>query len=136
MKAITKLWKYYLYDTKLVHKFLSLLVVLLLIEIIVSNFYIRNNAAKLLTKEVRTTSKQFVEQYVDNIEYKLMKFRTLLNSMNSNDKIKEVFSLPNPDMADYEAVDAEVRQILNNQFPYGLYDLALYPLTGLSLIHI
>lgn len=91
MKAITKLWKYYLYDTKLVHKFLSLLVVLLLIEIIVSNFYIRNNAAKLLTKEVRTTSKQFVEQYVDNIEYKLMKFRTLLNSMNSNDKIKEVF---------------------------------------------
>ena len=90
MKAITKLWKYYLYDTKLVHKFLSLLVVLLLIEIIVSNFYIRNNAAKLLTKEVRTTSKQFVEQYVDNIEYKLMKFRTLLNSMNSNDKIKEV----------------------------------------------
>lgn len=104
MKAITKLWKYYLYDTKLVHKFLSLLVVLLLIEIIVSNFYIRNNAAKLLTKEVRTTSKQFVEQYVDNIEYKLMKFRTLLNSMNSNDKIKEVFSLPNPDMADYEAV--------------------------------
>ena len=44
MKAITKLWKYYLYDTKLVHKFLSLLVVLLLIEIIVSNFYIRNNA--------------------------------------------------------------------------------------------
>ena len=132
MKAITKLWKYYLYDTKLVHKFLSLLVVLLLIEIIVSNFYIRNNAAKLLTKEVRTTSKQFVEQYVDNIEYKLMKFRTLLNSMNSNDKIKEVFSLPNPDMADYEAVDAEVRQILNNQFPYGLYDLALYPLTGSS----
>lgn len=91
MKAITKLWKYYLYDTKLVHKFLSLLVLLLLIEIIVSNFYIRNNAAKLLTKEVRTTSKQFVEQYVDNIEYKLMKFRTLLNSMNSNDKIKEVF---------------------------------------------
>ena len=90
MKAITKLWKYYLYDTKLVHKFLSLLVLLLLIEIIVSNFYIRNNAAKLLTKEVRTTSKQFVEQYVDNIEYKLMKFRTLLNSMNSNDKIKEV----------------------------------------------
>ena len=87
MKAITKLWKYYLYDTKLVHKFLSLLVVLLLIEIIVSNFYIRNNAAKLLTKEVRTTSKQFVEQYVDNIEYKLMKFRTLLNSMNINDKI-------------------------------------------------
>ena len=132
MKAITKLWKYYLYDTKLVHKFLSLLVVLLLIEIIVSNFYIRNNAAKLLTKEVRTTSKQFVEQYVDNIEYKLMKFRTLLNSMNSNDKIKEVFSLPNPDMDDYEAVDAEVRQILNNQFPYGLYDLALYPLTGSS----
>ncbi len=48
MKAITKLWKYYLYDTKLVHKFLSLLVVLLLIEIIVSNFLYQKQCGKII----------------------------------------------------------------------------------------
>lgn len=130
MKAIVKLWKHYLYDTKLVHKFLSLLIVLLIVEIIVSNFYIRNNAADLLTKEVRTTSKQFVEQYVDNIGYKLAKFSTLLNSLSSNETIKKVFSKTAPAHSDYQTVDAQVRQILNNQFPYGLYDLTFYPLTG------
>lgn len=67
MKIFIRLWKHYLYDTKLVHKFFFLLILLLLIEIIVSNFYIRYNAAELLTKEVRTTSRQFIEQYVDNI---------------------------------------------------------------------
>lgn len=129
MKAIIRLWKHYLYDTKLVHKFFFLLLLLLLIEIIVSNFYIRYNAAELLTKEVRTTSRQFIEQYVDNIGYKLSKFNILLNSLSSNETIKQAFSEGAATDESYQEVDAAIRQILNNQFPYGLYDLTFYPLT-------
>lgn len=128
MKIFIRLWKHYLYDTKLVHKFFFLLILLLLIEIIVSNFYIRYNAAELLTKEVRTTSRQFIEQYVDNIGYKLSKFNTLLNSLSSNETIKQAFSEGAATDESCQEVDAAIRQILNNQFPYGLYDLTFYPL--------
>lgn len=120
--------RHYLYNTKLVHKFFYLLVLLLIVEVIVSNFYIKNNAAQLLTQEVHSTSKQFLEQYIDNINYKLVKFNTLLNSFSSNEQIKQTFSNPDPTGYDYEMTHKEIRQLLNNQFPYGLYDLTFYPL--------
>ena len=80
------------------------------------------------TKEVRTTSRQFIEQYVDNIGYKLSKFNTLLNSLSSNETIKQAFSEGAATDESCQEVDAAIRQILNNQFPYGLYDLTFYPL--------
>ena len=43
-------------------------------------------------REEMGLDKSFVEQYVDNIGYKLAKFSTLLNSLSSNETIKKVFS--------------------------------------------
>lgn len=128
MKYIKRFLKHYLYNTKLVHKFFYLLALLLIIEIIVSNFYIKNNAAQLLTNEIHTTSKQFIQQYVDNIGYKLTKFNTLLNSFSSNERIKQSFTTPREE--DHEMIHREIQQILNNQFPYGIYDLTFYPLAN------
>ena len=96
MKLIRSLWKHYLYHTRLMHKFLFLLVVLLLVEIAVSNFFFQNNAKNLLTKEIQATSKQFIEQYTDNIDYRLTKFRTILNNLSSDQQIRQVFANPSP----------------------------------------
>lgn len=84
MKLIRSPWKHYLYHTRLMHKFLFLLIVLLLVEIAVSNFFFQNNAKNLLTKEIQATSKQFIEQYMDNIDYRLTKFRTILNNLSGD----------------------------------------------------
>lgn len=133
MKTIRSLWRHYMYHTKLVHKFLYLLVVLFLVEIIVSNFYIKNNASDLLTREIHTTSKQFIEQYTDNIDYRLTKFKTLLDNLSNAEQIKLVFSNPSATQEDYLLADAQIREILDNQFPYGLYDLTFYALKNPSV---
>lgn len=132
MKTIRSLWRHYLYHTKLMHKFLFLLVVLFLVEIIVSNFYIKNNASNLLTKEIHTTSKQFIQQYTDNIDHRLTKFKPLLDNLSNADRIKLVFSDPSATQADYYLADEQIREILDNQFPYGLYDLTFYALKNPS----
>ncbi len=128
MKLIRSPWKHYLYHTRLMHKFLFLLIVLLLVEIAVSNFFFQNNAKNLLTKEIQATSKQFIEQYMDNIDYRLTKFRTILNNLSGDRQIRQVLANPSPTQADMEQADAQIRQILNNQFPYGLYGLTFYAL--------
>lgn len=133
MKTIRSLWRHYLYHTKLMYKFLFLLVGLFLLDIIVSNIYIKNNASDLLTKEIHTTSKQFIEQYTDNIDYRLTKFKTLLDNLSDAEQVKLVFSNPSATQEDYLLADAQIREILDNQFPYGLYDLTFYALKNPSV---
>ncbi|MCI9336039.1 MAG: histidine kinase [Lachnospiraceae bacterium] len=128
MKSVRSPLKYYLYHAKLVHKFLFLLIVLLLAEIFVSNFYIRNNTSNLLAKEIQATSKQFIEQYTDNVNYRLTKFKLLLDNLGNAGQVGLIFSNPAPTEEDISMVEAQIRQILNNQFPYGLYDLTFYAL--------
>ncbi len=128
VKALRSPWKHYLYHTRLMHKFLILLMLQLVVEMAVSHFFFQNNARNLLTKEIQATSKQFMEQYTDNVDYRLTKFRTILNNLSSDRQIRLVFSDPQATQADMETADAQIRQILNNQFPYGLYDLTFYAL--------
>ena len=73
VKALRSPWKHYLYHTRLMHKFLILLMLQLVVEMAVSHFFFQNNARNLLTKEIQATSKQFMEQYTDNVDYRLTK---------------------------------------------------------------
>lgn len=117
----------YLYDLPISAKFLLAVSILLFAEIFVLNNYIRKEASALLTEELQITSRQFVEQYMDNINFRLVRFDTLLNSFCSNSRIRNLLSVPSPDASDYEDIETEIRGILNDQFPYALYDLTFYP---------
>ena len=112
VKALRSPWKHYLYHTRLMHKFLILLMLQLVVEMAVSHFFFQNNARNLLTKEIQATSKQFMEQYTDNVDYRLTKFRTILNNLSSDRQIRLVFSDPQATQAYMETADAQIRQIL------------------------
>lgn len=126
MKLFSKPLQKFLYHTKLSTKYLLLLIVLLCAELFVVNFYIRTNAADYLTEEAHTTSKQFLEAYVDNINYKFSKYNSLLSTFASNEILRTCFSHPTLTDSDCAAIDHEIRQILRNQYPYGFYNIAFY----------
>ena len=118
----------YINNTKIVNKFLSIIVFILLVSIVIVNFYIKQNASSLITQEAKNTTKQLLEQYVDNINYKLTTFNTTLSSLSSNMNIKNILDNENLTETDLDHINQEFQQVLNNQFPYGLYSISLYPL--------
>lgn len=118
----------YINNTKIVNKFLSIIVFILLVSIVIVNFYIKQNASSLITQEAKNTTKQLLEQYVDNINYKLTTFNTTLSSLSSNMNIKNILDNENLSETDLDHINQEFQQVLNNQFPYGLYSISLYPL--------
>lgn len=119
---------HYLYNTKLAKKFLYAIVFLLCLTMLMLNSYIKNNTEKIIIDEVKTTSRQFLEQYIDNINYRISKFNTLLNSISSNQSIRTLMDQESYCQEDYDKIEKEIRQILNYQFPSALYAINLYPL--------
>ncbi|MBQ7840485.1 MAG: sensor histidine kinase [Lachnospiraceae bacterium] len=127
MKFLRKLPQYFLYHTKLITKYICLLILLLFVEIFVVNSYIRTNTTDYLTQEFHETSRQFLEAYIDNINFRFSKYNSLLTAFADSEVLRSRFSHPELAETDYTAVNREISQILRNQFPYGFYDLTFYP---------
>lgn len=127
MKFFYKLPQKFLYHTKLVAKYIWLLLILLFVEIFVINFYIRTNTTNYLAEEERTTSRQFLESYIDNITFRLSKSNFLLSSFARSEVLRTYLAHPELTDSDYDVITQEIRLILRNQYPYGFYDISFYP---------
>lgn len=122
-----KLFYNYFYNVSISKKFLLGISLLLLVQIFVINIYIRSNTSSLASQSAQSASQQFLEQYMDNIDFRLSKFDTLLASFSTDKKLRQLFALPEPSISDYKAIEQEIRSILENQFPYAMYALTFYP---------
>lgn len=130
MKYVLMLARRFVYHTKLVHKYMYMLLFLLLAEILVVLIYIRPNTVQLINKKAEAVSSEFLESYVSNIGYRLRNCSELLEALASNERIRLRFSHETLQKIDYASLDVDIRNILGNQFPYGFYDIAFYPVKG------
>ena len=132
MKYILKLWRRFVYHTRLVHKYMYLLLFLLLAEILIVTIYIRPNTVRLMNAQAEDATNQFLESYVSNIGYRLSNYNKLLEALAGNETIRLRLSHETLAEIDYSSLDVEIRNTLSNQFPYGFYDMAFYPANGCS----
>lgn len=130
-----KLFYSYFYDVSISKKFLLGISLLLLVQIFVINIYIRSNVSSFASQSAQSASLQFLEQYMDNIDFRLSKFDTLLASFSTDAELRQLFALTEPSVSDYKAIEQEIRNILKNQFPYAMYALTFYPINQQPLCY-
>lgn len=125
---LKKFLYYYTHHLKITRKFLYAMMLFVCITVFFLSINIKHKVSSLLIQEVRTTSHQYLEQYIDNLSNRIGKFNTMLSSIGSNDTIKQELENPTKTEKSYSIIENEIRKILNYQFPYGLYDFTIFPL--------
>ena len=128
MNYLRKLWNRFLYHTKLVHKYICFLLFLMLAEFLLTHVLLRPYMMQLVINKSQEASEQFLESYVNNIAYRFADYEELLEAFAGDETLRERFSHEMLSDADYSVLDRRIRSILKDQFPYGFYDMAFYPM--------
>lgn len=118
---------------KLTHKIMLFTVIISLIPIMFLSYFFYNKSEQIIYYEVSNSYNQILNQYVDNIQYKLNLYNTLINNITFNGVIQR--DLDKEERGDFsEEMDAinkvsfEVENLLLDKYNNGTYNITIYPM--------
>jgi two-component system, sensor histidine kinase YesM len=118
---------------KLTHKIILFAVIISLMPIMFLSYFFYNKSEQIIYEEVSNSYNQILNQYVDNIQYKLSLYGTLINNITFNGVIqrtldkdeREEFS---EEMDVINKVSSEVESLLLDKYDNGTYNITIFPM--------
>mgnify|MGYP000120864994 FL=1 len=117
-----------IHDLRLSMKLTILMIFLIAITVLSVSMLFQSKFDSLLSQEMENSSKQLVNQYIEDINYKFKFHENVLRGIVINDYVQEVINTGNDDSMEVisATVAEEINEVLFNKIPDDVYDITLY----------
>lgn len=130
--SLKKLLHKFFYDIKIHEKIIIFTIILSSIPIIMMSYVFYSKSEQIINTEVSSSYKQILNQYIDNVKYKMNLYSFLLVNVTYSSVIQDT-TLSNSDK-DYSAymdiinkVSTEVESLVFDKNQGGAYNITIYP---------